>query len=761
MRALTILPPTTKAALTVEQGGLPSRIAANSIGHVGNLLTGAPIVSMRSFVNPSGERAEKHEESAELLESAEPHALKDTKLRLGGGDIVDDILWKRENADTGPLKWNQRIGGRVWHNPRTGILGKLLGTVGTPLASTLTPLLRAPHYSPYTDVATNFWDERGVTEHELGHAIDFNTVSSEKGKGKLSPTALGRQGRGLARDAYGIAYNLPLVKLWHEAMANRRSSKALDKSLGKNSDERLRHQADRDKVLPAAYGSYVGRELAPVVGGVGPLAGMLVGKGVGMGLKSETDAKLQQREETKKEPKKKDKEKDMADRKELSRKAATAAAVELLQDAGFKLAGSIFGGMNEQPEQPTQIPTPTPAPAKPKTPMTQPAAKMPKPVASPPPPMGLAGAKLASLRVSHAKLAAVQNILARRKLAIGGALEVCKAALAMPNLGGVQPYVDRASAATGISQGGLVGGAAGALGGAALGGLATALGGGKKKNYLQNMLLGGLAGAGAGGVAGHMGLTPAAKPQAPAAPATPSDPATVQIGSGAADGVATTLDTGLGRILGGGAGAIGGAANSINGAIAKSPNPSAAIPTPPSAGGPANVGKVPFPDKSKQDAFVQEHQQQLAMEAARKIVEGVTPYKGTTQDFVAQLGGKGGPQHRLSSPIERPLSPAEQLKKKQEALTASFKPKPGIGAKIRNTGQQAFNKVTDTVAGGINKAREGVESVGEVGKELIQSGKDTFDGVTDEVAGGIDKVREGVEGADGEAKKFVDELTGK
>jgi len=272
-----------KVALTVEDGGLPSRALANTVGHVGNTLgLAGPIMSLRSYVNPQGtpQRRQKHEESAGLLEAAEPDALSGTKLRLGGSDLVDDLLWKREEPGQ-DLPWTQQIGGRNFQNPRTGPLGKALGLISTPLAALQGNLLRAPHYNPETDVATNYWDERGVTEHELGHAIDFNTVSSEKGKGKVSDSWLGRQGRGTVRDLYRLAYGIPGVNLWHEAQANRKSWKALESQLGKGSDKLLEHEYDRAKVLPAGYGSYIGNTLSPLLGPAGAIGGMVGGKVVG------------------------------------------------------------------------------------------------------------------------------------------------------------------------------------------------------------------------------------------------------------------------------------------------------------------------------------------------------------------------------------------------------------------------------------------------------------------------------------------------
>ena len=85
-----------KSALTVERGRFPSRATANTIGRVGNTLSIIPpVISLKTYENPDeGESREV----AEDMERGAPQELKDTKLRLGGTDAIDDMLWKKNAA---------------------------------------------------------------------------------------------------------------------------------------------------------------------------------------------------------------------------------------------------------------------------------------------------------------------------------------------------------------------------------------------------------------------------------------------------------------------------------------------------------------------------------------------------------------------------------------------------------------------------------------------------------------------------------------
>lgn len=264
-----------KQALHVDQGGGVSKALANTIGRVNALPLLA--ISGKALNTPN---EEKHQELGKRFDSASDGALKDTVLRLGGTNMVDDILWKKEHGDE-KLKWHQRIGGRTWQNPKTSLPGKALGTLAVPLADLFSSLRRSPHYNTLTDVAHQFTDEPAIAEHELGHAMDFNTMyglnpgeSPHKGvKGWLH-----RQGKGLLHDGYALGTNAPGLNLWPEAMANINAVNLHQKSKHMMpEDEAREHEIRQVETLPASYGSYVGGAT-----GIGGLAGMLGGKAFGL-----------------------------------------------------------------------------------------------------------------------------------------------------------------------------------------------------------------------------------------------------------------------------------------------------------------------------------------------------------------------------------------------------------------------------------------------------------------------------------------------
>lgn len=232
-----------------------------------------------AFKNPRKDK-QTHEDTLRQLESARPDALSDTELRLGSPNLWQDMIWKAERNGE-ELPWYQQIGGRVLQNRRTGPLGKLIGWPTSPLRWAMASIGRGPHYDPYSDTAHNPWNNKSVTEHELGHAIDINSLTNE---GKIPESLLGRLGSGTLRDLYTAAYSVPFVNLYHENEANRESDEALKDAI-KNKEEFLARVRDRAKVLPAAYGSYVGGNLGKLTGpagaAVGPLVGTMVGRSLG------------------------------------------------------------------------------------------------------------------------------------------------------------------------------------------------------------------------------------------------------------------------------------------------------------------------------------------------------------------------------------------------------------------------------------------------------------------------------------------------
>lgn len=365
-----------KLAMDTELGGPISRFTASTLGRVGGLPS--LIMSGRALHNPQAtpERIQSHTDTANMFAKARPDQLKDTVLRLGGTNIVDDLVWKKERHGE-DLPWYKQIGGRVWNNPRTSLIGKLLGTVGTPISNVMSSLTRGSHYNPHTDTAVQFMDEPSVTEHELGHAIDFNQVTGKK----PAKSMLGRFGQRLGRDAYGLAYSIPPVKLWHEGKANIESNEALEEGLADKPDELADRKARRWETLPAGYGSYIGNVAGPQFALPGMIAGKAVGMGVGAGMrnaKKRDDARKAKEQPAKEKPKQ-----DEAEDNEPTRKAA-AWAVSLVKQAN---PGQVPGIPTAA--SPPGMPGLGPNSAAQSTPLTAPKPGLKPPVSGPGPGIAL------------------------------------------------------------------------------------------------------------------------------------------------------------------------------------------------------------------------------------------------------------------------------------------------------------------------------------------------------------------------------------
>ena len=269
-----------KTSIHVEEGGPISRIAASTLGRVGGLtnlmLTGNALKdpSRSLFHKYLPDRFEEHKHDAELIANSSDdnrEALKDTVLRLGGTNTIDDIVWKKDRGDN--LPWYRRLGGRVLHNQKVSLPMRLIGMPQTLVTNAITPLLRASHYNRMSDTIGEYMHEPAVTQHELGHALDFNSLYGIKpGKGNIASKPL----KGLAGDLYHASYfMIPGANLVHEARANSLSDDALKKALGANSKEYKQNAIERTRVLPAGYGSYVGALAG------NPLAGIIAGRAYG------------------------------------------------------------------------------------------------------------------------------------------------------------------------------------------------------------------------------------------------------------------------------------------------------------------------------------------------------------------------------------------------------------------------------------------------------------------------------------------------
>lgn len=275
-----------KAALHVEEGSVGQRLLASTLGRLNPNNLVALALTEKAYSDPTRDllfrkkkdNLAKYKKDFGNLAKYDPEALKDTVISLGGGNFVDDYLYKKNRGEGD--RWYQRLGGRVLQNDKTGPYGKLVGMLQAPY-SFLSDANRASHYNPFSDRAVLYQDEPSIGQHELGHALDFNKLyganpgeSTQKG----ITGALVRQAKGVLRDAYMHSYTIPFVNLLHEGRANYLSSQALKATL---SPEEYETQARRrTQVLPAGYGSYIGGNLGSLVGqrGVGALAGIGAGR---------------------------------------------------------------------------------------------------------------------------------------------------------------------------------------------------------------------------------------------------------------------------------------------------------------------------------------------------------------------------------------------------------------------------------------------------------------------------------------------------
>jgi hypothetical protein len=269
-----------KKAVDVERGGVLSRALASTVGHVGGALAGLPILGLRSHVNPTqwkGEsgsifdkniaaddtRGQKHLAIAKDMERVNPRALKDTRVYLGGPNLLSEYV-------------------RMYRNPRTSLPMKALGTLSLPLTAAVANLHRSSMYSPLTNSVYMMGDKPSVLTHELGHALDFNSRP-------LAKTWLGRQGRGLMHDAYALSRAVPTLggpaALLQEERANTLSRINLEKAYKNDPDKLNEIMDERQRILPAGYGSYIGNAIGGNTPLAGPaaLAGMIGGKAYGLG----------------------------------------------------------------------------------------------------------------------------------------------------------------------------------------------------------------------------------------------------------------------------------------------------------------------------------------------------------------------------------------------------------------------------------------------------------------------------------------------
>ncbi len=273
-----------KAAAHMGEHGLVGSAVADTAGRAMTALqpTQWLAAGTSAFKNPQNHMSE-HEDAMNTLAKARPNELSDTELRLGAPNLWQDMAWKSER-DGEDLPWTQQIGGRIMQNKRTGPLGKTVGYATAPIRHLVASLLRMPHYDSASDTAHNMYDNRSMTEHVLGHAINFNSANG----GKAPKTMLGRAAAGTKRDLYGALNALPFGAAYMAHRANQESDTALMDALPK--DQYLDRAEDRRKTLPAIVGGNAGVSLgalaSPLVPGVplasiGAIAGAASGRSTG------------------------------------------------------------------------------------------------------------------------------------------------------------------------------------------------------------------------------------------------------------------------------------------------------------------------------------------------------------------------------------------------------------------------------------------------------------------------------------------------
>ena len=237
-----------KTAIDVVQGGLPARVLSSTIGHI-PVLPQSLLISPRMHqnssnwqgagnsifardINPNDQRAQRFNTLAKDMARVRPQELSGTRVYLGGPRFFEEM-------------------GRGYTNPRTSILGKALSTLTTPLNYGMSSLTRGDAYNPATDSIYSYSNSPAIFSHELGHAIDFN-------KAPIAKTFLGRQWQGLKRDVGGIAGRMGPLVINNEAAANRKSFQALQEAYKNNPGKLQPLLQERQRVLPAAMGTYVG-----------------------------------------------------------------------------------------------------------------------------------------------------------------------------------------------------------------------------------------------------------------------------------------------------------------------------------------------------------------------------------------------------------------------------------------------------------------------------------------------------------------------
>ncbi|HMO50187.1 MAG TPA: hypothetical protein PKE26_04985 [Kiritimatiellia bacterium] len=181
------------------------------------------------------------ETEAIMLRYLEINDLQHVKVRLNAYHVRDE--WRRlvANKSVG-AGWRYTIGVLTWLH-YTILPGRFFG---------------GDHYNPWSNTIHLYSDIPAIALHEGGHAKDF---ANRKWKG-----------------AYGFVYIIPLVALYHEAIA---TSDALGYLLA---EENVDLQREGYQIMYPAYGTYLGggfEQVVPIWNPVMFIAGVIGGHIVG------------------------------------------------------------------------------------------------------------------------------------------------------------------------------------------------------------------------------------------------------------------------------------------------------------------------------------------------------------------------------------------------------------------------------------------------------------------------------------------------
>lgn len=184
-----------------------------------------------------------------ISEYIEKNGLVNVKVRLNQYHPIGEIERLRSNTAIHP-GWRCTIG-LLFVFQYTLLPGRLLG---------------GDNYNPYTNTISIYSDVPSIALHEGGHAKD---IAQREHKG-----------------AYSASYIIPVVPLWHEAVASN-DVFSYYKAEGNEEGEKEAY-----KTLYPAYGSYIGSTISTLVKGaeLAPVATVGVGHVIGRNKASKVKA---------------------------------------------------------------------------------------------------------------------------------------------------------------------------------------------------------------------------------------------------------------------------------------------------------------------------------------------------------------------------------------------------------------------------------------------------------------------------------------